>query len=154
MKQLKKIYFIYDADGGLWNEIKYWINKNLLNKTSACELCDISHSKFFVRLEWLTFIRELKNHYKVKVLHRNEVPQNIQDKNYQFPCVIGETENELIEILNKIAFKDYGNPTSVKELEEQFFQNLAILESNHEFDKVKEWKGSVFQFWLFLFAIL
>ena len=109
-----------------------------MNKTSACELCDISHSKFFVRLEWLTFIRELKNHYKVKVLHRNEVPQNIQDKNYQFPCVIGETENELIEILNKIAFKDYGNPTSVKELEEQFFQNLAILESNHEFDKVKE----------------
>lgn len=138
MIQLKKIYFIYDADGGLWNEIKYWINKNLLNKKSACELCDISHSKFFVRLEWLTFIRELKNHYKVKVLHRNEVPQNIQDKNYQFPCVIGETENELIEILNKIAFKDYGNLKSVKELEEQFFQKLAILESNHEFDKVKE----------------
>ena len=138
MIQLKKIYFIYDADGGLWNEIKYWINKNLLNKRSACELCDISHSKFFVRLEWLTFIRELKNHYKVKVLHRNEVPQNIQDKNYQFPCVIGETENELIEILNKIAFKDYGNLKSVKELEEQFFQKLAILESNHEFDKVKE----------------
>ena len=72
------------------------------------------------------------------MLHRNEVPQNIQDKNYQFPCVIGETENGLIEILNKIAFKDYGNPTSVKELEEQFFQKLAILESNHEFDKVKE----------------
>ena len=138
MIQLKKIYFIYDADGGLWNEIKYWINKNLLNKRSACELCDISHSKFFVRLEWLTFIRELKNHYKVKVLHRNEVPQNIQDKNYQFPCVIGETENGLIEILNKIAFKDYGNLKSVKELEEQFFQKLAILESNHEFDKVKE----------------
>ena len=138
MIQLKKIYFIYDADGGLWNEIKYWINKNLLNKKSACELCDISHSKLFVRFEWLTFIRELKNHYKVKVLHRNEVPQNIQDKNYQFPCVIGETENELIEILNKIAFKDYGNLKSVKELEEQFFQKLAILESNHEFDKVKE----------------
>jgi hypothetical protein len=138
MIQLKKIYFIYDADGGLWNEIKYWINKNLLNKKSSCELCDISHSKLFVRFEWLTFIRELKNHYKVKVLHRNEVPQNIQDKNYQFPCVIGETENELIEILNKIAFKDYGNLKSVKELEEQFFQKLAILESNHEFDKVKE----------------
>ena len=138
MIQLKKIYFIYDADGGLKNEIKYWINKNLLNKKNACELCDISHSKFFVRLEWLTFIKELKNHYKVKVLHRNEVPQNIQDKNYQFPCVIGETENESIEILNKIAFKDYGNPTSVKELKEQFFQKLAILESNHEFDRVKE----------------
>ena len=138
MTQLKKIYFIYDADGGLLNEIKYWINKNLLNKTSACELCDISHSKFFVRFEWLSFIKELKNHYQVKVLHRNELPQNIQDKNYQFPCVIGETENELIEILSEIAFVDYGNLTSVKELKEQFFQKLAILEPNSEFDKVEE----------------
>ena len=138
MTQLKKIYFIYDADGGLLNEIKYWINKNLLNKTSACELCDISHSKFFVRFEWLSFIKELKNHYQVKVLHRNELPQNIQDKNYQFPCVIGETENELIEILSTIAFVDYGNPTNVKELTEQFFQKLAILEPNPEFDKVQE----------------
>ena len=138
MIQLKKIYFIYDADGGLLNEIKYWINKNLLNKTSACELCDISHSKFFVRFEWLKFIKELKNHYQVKVLHRNELPKNIQDKNYQFPCVIGETENELIEILSKIAFVDYGNPTSVKELKEQFFQKLAILEPIPEIDKLEE----------------
>ena len=140
----KKIYFIYDADGGLRNEIKYWINKNLLNKKSSCELCDISHSKFFVRFEWLSFIKELKNHYQVKVLHRNELPQNIQDKNYQFPCVIGETENELIEIFSKIAFIDYGNPTSVKELKEQFFQKLAILEPNSEFDKVEKKKGSAF----------
>ena len=138
MIQFKTIYFIYDADGGLWNEIKYWINKNLLNKASACELCDISHSKFFVRLEWLTFIKELKDHYKVKVLHRNELSQNIRDKNYHLPCVIGETENELIEILSKIAFIEYGNPKSVKELKEQFFQKLAILEPNSEFDKVKE----------------
>ena len=138
MIQLKTIYFIYDADSGLRNEIKYWINKNLLNKASACELCDISHSKFFVRFEWLTFIKELKNHYKVEVLHRNELPQNIQDKNYHLPCVIGETENELIEILSKIAFIDYGNPKSVKELKEQFFQKLTILEPNPEFDKVQE----------------
>ena len=138
MIHLKKIYFIYDADGGLWNEIKYWINKNLLNKASACELCDISHSKFFVRFEWLTFIKELKNYYKVKVVHRNELPQNIQNKNYQFPCVIGETENELIEIFSNITFVDYENPKSVKELKEQLFQKLAILEPNPEFDKVQE----------------
>ena len=138
MIHLKKIYFIYDADSGLWNEIKYWTNKNLLNKANACELCDISHNKFFVRFDWLTFIKELKNHCKVKVLHRNEVPQNIQDKNYQFPCVIGETENGLIEILSKVAFIDHGNPTSVKELKEQFLQKLAILEPIHEIDKVEK----------------
>ena len=138
MIQLKSVYFIYDADGGIWNEIKYWINKNLLKKKNECELCDISHSKFFVRFEWLKFIKELKKQYKVKILHRNEIPKNIHDKNYKFPCVIGETENEMIEIFSKIAFKDYGNPTNVKELKEQFFQKLAILEPNPEFDKVEE----------------
>ena len=128
MIQLKKIYFIYDADGGLWNEIKYWINKNLLNKASACELCDISHSKFFVRFEWLSFIKELKNHYQVKVLHRNELPQNIQDKNYQFPCMLGETENGLIKILGKISFTKNGNPRSIEDIKYHFAQLLVILQ--------------------------
>ena len=53
MKKFKTIYFIYDADGGMWNGIKYWYQNNILEEGSACELCDISHSKYFVRLEWL-----------------------------------------------------------------------------------------------------
>jgi hypothetical protein len=123
MKKFKTIYFIYDADGGLWNEIKYWYKKNIKKERSACELCDISHSKYFVRLEWLQFIRELKREYKVRVLHRNEIPKNIQDKNYALPCVIGETfENEFKEIMDKISFIDFGKPTNVRELKEYFSQ--------------------------------
>ena len=123
MKKFKTIYFIYDADGGLWNEIKYWYKKNIKKERSPCELCDISHSKYFVRLEWLQFIRELKREYKVRVLHRNEIPKNIQDKNYALPCVIGETfENEFKEIMDKISFIDFGKPTNVRELKEYFSQ--------------------------------
>jgi len=123
MKKFKTIYFIYDADGGLWNEIKYWYQKNILEEGSACELCDISHSKYFVRLEWLQFIRELKKEYRVRVLHRNEIPKNIQEKNYALPCVIGETfENEFKQIMDKISFIDWGKPTNVRELKEYFSQ--------------------------------
>ena len=125
MKKFKTIYFIYDADGGMWNGIKYWYQKNILEGGSACELCDISHSKYFVRLEWLQFIRELKKEYKVKVLHRNEIPKNIKEKNYAFPCVIGETENELIQIIDKTEFIDWGKSTNVKELKEYFFQAIT-----------------------------
>ena len=123
MKKFKTIYFIYDADGGLWNEIKYWYKKNIKKERSPCELCDISHSKYFVRLEWLQFIRELKREYKVRVLHRNEAPNHIQDKNYALPCVIGETfENEFKQIMDKISFIDFGKPTNVRELKEYFSQ--------------------------------
>ena len=123
MKKFKTIYFIYDADGGLWNEIKYWYKKNIKKERSPCELCDISHSKYFVRLEWLQFIRELKKEYRVRVLHRNEIPKNIQEKNYALPCVIGGTfENEFKQIMDKISFIDFGKPTNVRELKEYFSQ--------------------------------
>ena len=119
IKKFRTLYFIYNADGGLLNEIKYWINKNLLNKQNTCELCDISHSKIFVRSDWLQFIKELKKDCKVEVLHRNEVPKKIIEKNYVFPCVIGETENDLIEIINSISFSGFRKTEGVKEIREK-----------------------------------
>ena len=125
IKKFKTIYFIYNADGGLLNEIKYWINKNLLKKKTSCELCDISHSKIFVRSEWLQFIKELKKEYKVEVLHRNEIPGRILEKNYAFPCVIGETEHDLTEIINSISFSSFRKNEGVKELHEKLFEEVA-----------------------------
>ena len=125
IKKFRTIYFIYNADGGIWNEIQYWINKNLLNKQNSCELCDISHSKYFVRLDWLQFIRELKKEYKVKVLHRNEIPKHVQEKNYPFPCVIGETDNGLIIILDKIQLSDWSKSSNAKELKKYFIQAMV-----------------------------
>ena len=119
MKKFRTLYFVYNADGGLLNEIKYWINKNLSNKQNTCELCDISHSKIFVRSDWLQFIKELKKDYKVEVLHRNEVPKKIIEKNFVFPCVIGETENDLIEIISSISLSGFRKTEGVKELREK-----------------------------------
>ena len=123
--KFKTIYFIYNADGGLLNEIKYWINKNLLKKNTNCELCDISHSKIFVRSEWLEFIKELKKEYKVEVLHRNEIPGRLLEKNYAFPCVIGETEHDLTEIINSISFSCLTKTEGVKELREMLFEKVV-----------------------------
>ena len=119
MKNFKAIYFIYNADGGIFNEIKYWIDKNILKRETACELCDISHGKIFMRLEWSKFIKELKKDYKVEVLHRNELPKKILDKGYDFPCVIGETKNDLIEIIDNITLSDFGKTDGLKELSQK-----------------------------------
>lgn len=122
MIQFKNVYFIYDADGGILNEIKYWLNKNILKKDSLCELCDISHGKFFVRLEWLKFVKELKTKYKVEILHRNELPKKIEERNFPLPCIIGETDNELIEIVNKTTFKCLEKLSNVEDLKTEFFK--------------------------------
>ena len=125
MDHFKTFYFIYDADGGIFNKIKYWLNKNILKKNTACELCDISHGKFFVRLEWLGFIRELKKEYKVEVLHRNELPNKIREKNFQYPCVIVETNSEIGEVFTKAEFRDFENLTNVRELRAQFLGKIS-----------------------------
>ena len=119
MKNFKAIYFIYNADGGIFNEVKYWIDKNILKRETACELCDISHGKIFMRSEWSKFIKELKKDYKVEVLHRNELPKKILDKGYDFPCVIGETKNDLIEIIDNITLSDFGKTDGLKELSQK-----------------------------------
>lgn len=119
MKNFKAIYFIYNADGGIFNEIKYWIDKNILKRETVCELCDISHGKIFMRSEWSKFIKELKKDYKVEVLHRNELPKKILDKGYDFPCVIGETKNDLVEIIDNITLSNFGKTEGLKELSEK-----------------------------------
>ena len=124
MVPLRTIYFVYDADGGILGKVKYWINKNILKTGSACELCDITHGTFFVRDAWLKFIAELEQEYKVEVLHRNELPINIRERNFLFPCVIIETDKELKEIVNRAAFKDFENLSNVTELRKQLFEKL------------------------------
>ena len=127
MKNLKTIYFVYDADGGVLNEITYWIYKNILNKKNTCELCDISHGKFFAKSEWLKFIKELRTQYKVKVLHRNELPKKIEEQNYQLPSVIIETEEKMIEIFNKFSFQDSNTSLSIIELRKQLYEFIEKL---------------------------
>ena len=127
MKNLKTIYFVYDADGGVLSEIKYWIDKNILNKKNTCELCDISHGKFFAKSEWLKFIKELRTQYKVKVLHRNELPKKIEEQNYQLPSVIIETEEKMIEIFNKFSFQDSNTSLSIIEIRKQLYEFIEKL---------------------------
>ena len=127
MKNLKTIYFVYDADGGVLNEITYWIDKNILNKKNTCELCDISHGKFFAKSEWLKFIKELRTQHKVVVLHRNELPKKIEEKNYQLPSVIIETEEKMIEIFNKFSFQDSNTSLNFIELRKQLYEFIEKL---------------------------
>ena len=127
MKNLKTIYFVYDADGGVLNEITYWIDKNILNKKNTCELCDISHGKFFAKSEWLKFIKELRTQHKVVVLHRNELPKKIEEQKYQLPSVIIETEEKMIEIFNKFSFQDLNTSLSIIELRKQLYEFIEKL---------------------------
>jgi hypothetical protein len=72
-----------------------------------------------MRSDWSKFIKELKKDYKVEVLHRNEIPKRILDKGYGFPCVVGETKNDLIEIIDNTTLSNFGKTEGLKELSEK-----------------------------------
>ena len=124
IKKIKTIYFIYNADGGLLNEIRYWFNKNLLKKDISCELCDISHNKIFIRSNWVRFIKELKKDFNVEVLHRNEIPKIILEKGFKLPCVIGKTEDELIELIDSDSLSSLRKTEGVKELSKKILKKI------------------------------
>ena len=124
MQRFETIYFIYNADGGLLNEVKYWVNKNIYKRPTACELCGISHGKIFVKSEWLKLINDLQREYKVEVLHRDEIPRKIQEKRFSFPCVVGETEDDLIELISSISFKTFQKNEGIQKLSEKLSMKM------------------------------
>tara|TARA_B100000989_G_C19360790_1_gene393163 strand:+ start:75 stop:293 length:219 start_codon:yes stop_codon:yes gene_type:complete len=68
----------------------------------------------------------LKKDYIVKVLHRDEVPQKVKEKNFNYPSVIGETiDYEFIALMDKISFIDFTKPTNVLELEQQIKESVG-----------------------------
>ena len=124
MQRFKTIYFIYNADGGLLNEVKYWVNKHIFKRPTACELCGISHGKIFVKSEWLKFINDIQRDYKVEVLHRNEIPRKIEEKRFSYPCVVGETEDDLIELRSSISFKTFQPNEGSQKLSEKLSMKM------------------------------
>ena len=48
----------------------------------------------------------------------------IEERNFQLPCVVGETDDELIEIVNKTTFQDLENLSNVEDLKTEFFKQI------------------------------
>ena len=55
-------------------------------------------------------------------MHRNEIPKMILEKGFKLPCVIGETENELIELIDSVSFSSFRKTEGVKELSEKLLK--------------------------------
>ena len=61
----------------------------------------------------------------MEILHRNEISKELLEKNYNFPCVIGETESDLIEIIDSDSFNGFGKNDGVKQLHEKLIQRFT-----------------------------
>lgn len=110
---------IYDADGGVVGESKYFIRKWL--GLGKCELCVVTHRGLKPRERWRQAVAALS--IPVAGLHRNELDERIRafvDGNY--PSVLGERDGELGWILRPQQIGAYvGAPEKLAETIGQYF---------------------------------
>ena len=66
---------VYNADGGTVGELKYIAGKIL--GQAHCSLCDVTHSPVRRKKAWDAMVLTLP--YEFVLLHRNELPTNLQE---------------------------------------------------------------------------
>ena len=119
MPGITKLIGIYDADGGIFGEIKYFAGKIFSNK--HCSLCDITHGKS--KKEWAACEKRLP--ITIDFIHLNERNSAIEKYTKGVtPCVIGKTATGYVTIVTKDEMNECeGNAFKFEELIKQKLQN-------------------------------
>ncbi len=79
---------VYDADGTLTGELRYWIGARL--GRAHCSLCDITHGLVSEKSAW----RECRDTLPVPfdTYHRNDMPESVREvSGLTLPAVFAET---------------------------------------------------------------
>jgi hypothetical protein len=93
---VKRLIGVYDADGSLAGELKYWIGAKLGSR--HCSLCDITHGGVRESSEWKSCRAQLPVEFTLH--HRDDAPLAIREiLNGAFPSVLVEVEHGISILL-------------------------------------------------------
>jgi hypothetical protein len=75
---MSKVVFVYNLDGGLFNEVTAYAHKMFSPKTYPCNLCALTHSLLGAKQDWTAYLRELKEAgIETEFIHRDEVAKRL-----------------------------------------------------------------------------
>jgi hypothetical protein len=93
---VQRLIGVYDADGSLTGELKYWIGAKLGRR--HCSLCDITHGGVHESSEWKSYRAQLPVAFTFH--HRDDAPKAIRELlNGAFPSVLVEIDDEVSILL-------------------------------------------------------
>ena len=92
---VRELIGVYDADGTLLGEARYWIGARL--GRTHCALCEITHGLFTERADW----RRCRDRLDVefRTFHRNDAPADVLAAGSAPPFVIARTDRGLVVLL-------------------------------------------------------
>ena len=117
---MKKIIFVYNADGGILNGIKDLLHKNLSPKTYDCRLCAVTYDNFGMIREWKDFIQMLN--VATEFLHRDELKEQYQIKDVALPAALLQTEENQLQIW--ISADEMNSCQNLSDLKQLVLQKL------------------------------
>jgi hypothetical protein len=82
---IARLTFVYDADGSLAGELKYWFGT--LFGAEHCSLCDLTHSRWGRRSEFLECAERVG--VPIEYRHRDDVDPDLAAVVPAWPAVIG-----------------------------------------------------------------
>ena len=95
MPTFDRLTFVYDADGSLAGEVKYWVGT--LFGAQHCSLCDLTHRRFGKRKAFDECAGRLGT--PIEYLHRDELPSSLRDVASALPAVIGHVGAESVLLI-------------------------------------------------------
>ena len=92
---VRELIGVYDADGTLLGEARYWIGARL--GRTHCGLCDITHGLFTERADWRSCRDQLDVEFRT--YHRNDAPEDVLAVGSPAPFVVARTDRGLVALL-------------------------------------------------------
>jgi hypothetical protein len=92
---VRELIGVYDADGTLLGEARYWIGARL--GRTHCALCEITHGLFTERADWRRCRDQLDVEFRT--YHRNDAPEDVLAVGSPAPFVVARTDRVLVALL-------------------------------------------------------
>ena len=113
--KITELIGVYDADATLVGELSYWVGARL--GLRHCSLCDITHSLFRTKSNWLEVVNKLESELGIlfRVYHRNDQPADIRKALAgTYPAVVARNEsNELQLFMSEAEITGCGKSPEV-----------------------------------------
>ncbi|GAB7016402.1 hypothetical protein [Methanogenium cariaci] len=92
------LVFVYNADSGVFSELKDYVHKAVSPSTYDCPLCALTYGSTGMKKEWNTFLKELD--FRVEFLHRDEMAKKYPAVGVPLPAVFKKSGSSMNLVVN------------------------------------------------------
>ena len=92
------LLFVYNADSGVFRELKDYVHKAVSPSTYDCPLCALTYGSTGMKKRWKNFLNDLD--VRIEFLHRDEMAKKYPAVGVRLPTVFIKSGHSLNLLIN------------------------------------------------------